>query len=277
MTAYTIYFQRSCLVRLNSAVAFTLIELLVVLAIIFILAAMLVPTGHHGEPSQGIQCLRNNRQLLLAWIMYADDNQGKLAGNARYDHGSTVPRGNWVSGVMDWSNDSQNTNTSLLLAGGLGVYIKAALLYHCPADQSVSAAGRRVRSYSVNAFLSGNGDRPASDRTGYMKLAKIGSPATTFVFVDEHANSIDDGCFLTEPDQTNRWIDIPAGTHNRAASFGFADGHAEMHRWSEESTLQPIMPGGARPSVVIEANHNADLLWVLERTAPWEAGEPNSQ
>ena len=100
----------------------------------------------------------------------------------------------------------------------------------------------------------------------FFKITSIPEPADIFVFLDEHPDSINDGYFLNRA-YYPQWIDLPASYHNGSASFSFADGHAQTHRWLLPKTKPPALPDAAQPlpSGVLPSGERTDLQWVLDR------------
>jgi prepilin-type N-terminal cleavage/methylation domain-containing protein/prepilin-type processing-associated H-X9-DG protein len=245
---------------------FTLIELLVVIAIIAILASLLLPAlAKAKQRGQSISCLARLKQLQLAWIMYCDDNEGKMPQNIASDcnmggFGSGkdpqdpkyLPGGifsAWVlgdaGGAPGWTNDLNITQ------GSLWPYLNKLDVYKCPGDSVLE----RNRTYSMNCWMNGingylNGlDNPQPWNFNCVWFRKLSDltmklePTSAFVFIDEMP--VTDAFFVVNPASVDRWVDAPAHYHLNGGNLSYVDGHAENKRWSDSQILTGVWKGAA--------------------------------
>jgi hypothetical protein len=256
---------------------FTIRDLLGLLAVTAFLLVILLSSLAAARPDTAAsRCMNNLRQLGAAWSMYLDDNRGWLVWNRDGGNaGKAAGMESWVGGWMDFTWSTDNTNRSLLIdhthnpyGAFLGPYLKTASVFKCPADVSTSPANEglfsRVRSVSMNN-CAGRGGRlwsgPISRFTLYQQASQIRMPSSIFVLLDEHPDSINDGCFMTDPDTRYQLIDFPGSYHQAAGSFAFADGHTEFHRWQDPRTL-PAFVNGVELMLNINMAGDADIDWL---------------
>jgi prepilin-type N-terminal cleavage/methylation domain-containing protein/prepilin-type processing-associated H-X9-DG protein len=267
----------------NHGAGFTLIELLVVISIIAILMGILMPALSTAKKmAQSITCSSNLRTLMIAWRMYADGNDDKLLAA----ESGVKNRPNWFSGGLSYTSDPVNWDPENdMTKSPLWSYVgKNPKIFKCPADMakvtnSMGAAVKRVRSNSMSQVFGRGGWLDKTYNEGqqvwrtYSKLSTIINPTKTWVFVDEHPDSINDAAFANActdaaSPSAAQIIDFPANYHNGACGFSFADGHAVVHKWTGKKIKEaPLFygAGGLQLNVPAETSRE-DVMWMAENT-----------
>jgi len=200
---------------------------------------------------------------------------------------------NWVNNVMTWTAsagtaDVSNTNRAWVVNGVLGKYTGGAIgAYKCCADkylsplQNAARYTERNRSLAMNSVFGRFSPTPVNDPTArginkgvdwgfgnlkqYLKQTDVPRPAKTWVVIDEHPDSINDGFFVNNPAAGN-WQDLPASYHNGACGFSFADGHSEIKKWLSSTSKYTKVSYYYPPTMPFDAAGRKDFQWYLERT-----------
>ena len=224
------------------------------------------------QKAQGIQCINNNRQLGLAWLMYAHDNGDRVVNNYDATFSILKPLDTWLPNGMTWDNSPMTTNFLLLQFGKLGTYtVKNYAIFKCPADVEPSAAGRRVRSISMNAFVGDRGNGLAIN-PGYQQFRKLRdfrNPASVFVFLDEHPDSINDGFFVfcgnSDPANFSAWSDLPSSLHGAPAVSCSRMAMLKIKRWLASSTKRNVKKNTSGLPVTVGSD-DRDIRWIADKS-----------
>lgn len=224
--------------------AFTLIELLVVIAIIALLMAILMPSLQMAkEQGTRIHCVSNVKSLMLGWLMYKDEYDGKIVPGHTGVRSDTVlgwvNQMQWVDEPPSGGNGTWDQKKAAAARGLLFNYVgKEVNLYRCPADRRRQSSSFPVAFVTFSIAGGANGE--SGDSWGYNRCTlytQIKQPATKYIMLEEmDTRGINMGSWQMNP-KTRSWTDPVAMWHNKKSTLGYADGHAEMHSWQSQSFI----------------------------------------
>jgi prepilin-type processing-associated H-X9-DG protein len=259
----------------------TRVDLIVAVACVFFVLANVPVIIAAGRGRAKLEvCMANLKTLTAAWQMYASDNDGKIVngGQAPPPPGGVVTEPYWCTGTHTTADPGYDWNWSLggsctpgtpvlqyaervdkLKKGAIFKYCNNVKLYRCPEAEKIMHRSYAIPN-SMNAHYSGG----FPEGMVVKWVGQIAKPEERIVFLEEKRITPDAFLFSYYPTNPQWWtMDRPSAMHGDGANFGFADGHADYHKWECPQTLDWIKSDYRGPAPTY-AQCPKDLDWMMK-------------
>jgi len=227
-------------------------EVVVIASVAFVICIVLLMFStlsneypHPHTPTD--YCLSNLKQLSLAWLMYADDNDGKfvngMAGIDRQKDSIVIEKA-WTG--KDWADDYRQGGTldpkkqeEAIKDGALWPYVKNIKAYRCPKSMP-----ENIRSYSIVDALNGvpqpsnpmgRGPTEVMDKLIAKGRRQLQRPHMRVAFICVGWAS--PGSYAVYYDK-EKWWDLPSVRHSNMVAVSFADCYSEYWKWKGKETIE---------------------------------------
>ena len=232
--------------RNNDRDGFTLIELLVVIAIIAILAAMLLPAlSKAKDKAKGIACINNNKQIGLAFMMYAGDSSEYLP---------PLNTGTWPGVTPDWwfkvldqgkyltSSSTTNNVWRCPAVKDADIDPGTAAFFNSPCEGYGPLEGNSLTTGIIRYAKNSDGSRLGSRKVTQIQrssqiwlIGDVGFPRGGQQTLDRQPTGYYTEITTKQPNPSMGWAappyKQPACRHNGRAVFSSCDGHVESWKW----------------------------------------------